>query len=422
METLSHLPCIRGNQKIIILNPENKRWVKMPIKIYDFYLNKVNGEKKLCDFLNRKYRLFEVENIEKTTLKSVYFTLTGRCNLRCSFCIMGSSPSISIKNDLSLEEIRNIVLPKLKELDPQKIVLTGGEPFVRSDLKEIICMLRRYFDKKIITLQTNGLLIKKTDVDFLDNNIGAIEFSIENLFENQKNLNKMKSIFKLLKNKNIIISFSFVAHNATKRYLENALELCNEFDAYFILRPLSMIGRAKEEHKSDIMKEEREVILLYIKMLKYIIRKGYYTNNICAFIFPQPILRKNCGAFGSVVALQPDGTIYMCENLRSHRYELGNIRTDSVYKIKNTINIKMNDRDYRHEFLVKPLICRACKVTFFCSGPCIAERPEHGVNFCYIKKWLIEFNLFYIDSKKTMEENLKQLLLFLKNKYDKVYT
>lgn len=422
MERLKNLPCISENEKVIILNPENKRWVKMPVNLYDLYLNKVDGEKILCEYLNRKYKLFEEENIESPVLKSVYFAVTGRCNMCCSFCTMNSSPTTSIKNDLSLTEICNIVLPKLKELKPQKIVLTGGEPFVREDLIEIISMLRKYFDKSLITLQTNGLLIDKTDVDFLGDNIGAIEFSIENLFANQNDLNKMKEIFELLRNKKIIISFSFVAHNATKRYLANALELCKEFNAYFILRPLSMLGRAKAEHKSDTMQEEREVILLYIEALKYIIEKNYFIENICGFFLTQPILRKHCGAFGNILALQPDGTIYMCENLRSHRYKLGNICTNSVYKIKNETNIKIHNRDYRHEFLVKPSMCRTCNVRFFCSGPCIAERSEHSANSCYIKKWLIDFNLFYKDTNKTTEENLRYLLLFLKNRYYEVCT
>mgnify|MGYP000105419828 CR=1 FL=1 len=421
MKRLNNLPCISENQKVIILNPRNKKWVRMPTQIYDFYLNKDEGEKELCDYLHKKYKLFEEKNRKLSILKSVYFTVTGKCNLCCSFCTMESGPETSTENDLTLKEIRNIVLPKLRKLKPQKIVITGGEPFVRKDLKKIISMMSKYFDKNIITLQTNGLLINKKEVDFLCNNIGAIEFSIENLFSNIKDLKKMKEIFELLKNRKIILSFSFVAHSATKRYLENALELCNEFNAYFILRPVAILGRAKDKHKIDILQEEREKIVLYMEVLQYIIKKHYFTENICGLFLMQPILRNNCGAFGNIMALQPNGTVYMCENLRNNRYDLGNIRTDSVYQIKKTINTKMSNPDYKEEFLVKPLMCKTCKASFFCPGPCIAERDEYSSNICYIKKWLIEFNLFYVDKGKTIEENLRKLLFFLENKYHEVY-
>lgn len=421
MKRLNNLPCISENKKVIILNLRNKKWVRMPAQLYDFCLNKDEGEKELCDYLNRKYRLFEEKNMELSILKSVYFTVTGKCNLCCSFCTMESGPETSTKNDLTLDEIQNIVLPKLKELKPQKIVITGGEPFVRKDLKKIISMMSKHFDKNIITLQTNGLLINNTDIDFLCNNIGAIEFSIENLFANIKELKKMKKIFELLKNKKIILSFSFVAHGGTKRYLANALELCNEFNAYFILRPLTLLGRAKDKHKADIMQKEREIILLYIETLQYIIKKHYFTENICGLFLAQPILKENCGAFGNILALQPDGRIYMCENLRRHRYALGNVCTDSVYQIKHTINTKIGKQDYKQEFLIKPLMCKTCKVSSFCSGPCIAERAEHRTSVCYIKKWLLIFNLFYMERKNSIKENLIDLLCFLEGKYQEVY-
>ncbi len=77
------------------------------------------------------------------------FAVTYACNSRCSYCgIWKRKPG----NELSLEEIREIgrKSPFIKWLN-----LTGGEPFLRKDLPEIVFSFPR---ASLLNLTTNGLV------------------------------------------------------------------------------------------------------------------------------------------------------------------------------------------------------------------------------------------------------------------------
>ena len=51
---------------------------------------------------------------------------------------MNSGPNVSVKDDLTVSEIKDMLIPKLQEIDPRKIVITGGEPLMRRDIFEVM--------------------------------------------------------------------------------------------------------------------------------------------------------------------------------------------------------------------------------------------------------------------------------------------
>lgn len=97
-------------------------------------------------------------------LKTFILELTQRCNNQCLYCY---NPWRSKKHDypageLSTTEVKNIVI-KLQEENPvESIGLSGGEPFLRSDLPEIVSFIRqRHINPVIIT---NGTLLTEENV------------------------------------------------------------------------------------------------------------------------------------------------------------------------------------------------------------------------------------------------------------------
>lgn len=411
------LPCIRENGQFIFVSPENRRWVRMPQRVYRKYAETPYGGRLLTKALQEKYQLSQPLEEQENLMRSVYFAVTGSCNMCCSFCTMNSGPFVSREADMSLEEIRDNVLPKILEIKPEKLILTGGEPFVRPDMVEIIKLFGENIDTRRITLQTNGLLMTEDIVHEIASYIGAIEYSIEPLFENKNLLRKMIKIFEICRSEQIPLSFSFVAHDGTAAYLKEALDLCHEFGAYFSLRIVSMLGRAKENHASDRIASEAVQETIYSEALRYVLEKKYYEDQITGIFLTTPQIRKSCGAFGNICAIHADGRVYMCENFKEDRYSFGNIRKDSVPELKGRLREKMNTESLRKEFVEnRPKLCRKCKVNYFCTGPCsavCAENKVRGQDLCGMKKRLLEFNLFYHTQKKSKEENLKKLLLYL---------
>ncbi|MES0335813.1 MAG: radical SAM protein [Candidatus Magnetobacterium sp. LHC-1] len=86
---------------------------------------------------------------------SVIFAITDRCNLSCIHCLAKEESS---NGDLHIEQIRKI----LKELSDMKVfnlTLFGGEPFVRTDIFDIIDAIQMY--PIGIAVNTNGTFITK---------------------------------------------------------------------------------------------------------------------------------------------------------------------------------------------------------------------------------------------------------------------
>jgi len=88
----------------------------------------------------------------KTRLKEVVIAITYRCNLRCQMCGIWKS---------NLEKENEFLKPSDFEKLPKSISdinLTGGEPFLRDDLAEIVARIKKRLPKAKIIISTNGFL------------------------------------------------------------------------------------------------------------------------------------------------------------------------------------------------------------------------------------------------------------------------
>lgn len=85
--------------------------------------------------------------------------VTDRCNLRCHYCMPAEGIAFA-KNDrlLSMEELKTVSRILVGQ-GIDKIRITGGEPFVRKDLMELLRYLANLKDLKETTITTNATLI-----------------------------------------------------------------------------------------------------------------------------------------------------------------------------------------------------------------------------------------------------------------------
>mgnify|MGYP006081965871 CR=1 FL=1 len=95
---------------------------------------------------------------KKNKLPSYFiFYPTSRCNLMCSHCFYHDSLNKKM-NELSLEEIDTFT----KSMDPLlSLVLTGGEPYLRHDLDQIVRIFYENTKMPIVTIPSNGWYLDK---------------------------------------------------------------------------------------------------------------------------------------------------------------------------------------------------------------------------------------------------------------------
>lgn len=391
-----------GNKKVILLNPYNKRWIRMDEALYE---SKMFQPEEFMEYLNEKYKLFEDSDEQGSRVESIYYSVTGKCNMQCKFCALNCGPNVSTEKDLTMDSIIEMV-KQIKELPVRKVVITGGEPLVRNDILEILKCFAEHIGNDKITLQTNGLLLSPEFIVEVCPYINYLEISIENLFSNRVLLKKMERIFHTCLKYKVALSFSFVADKETLQYFSEALNFSEKFNAHFQYRIVSNIGRATE---NDLSLSDKEMVDLYIKLLDYIItapEKGVdYMESLLANLYPQ----RSCGAYGKVLAIHPDGEVFMCANLVNEEYSIGNIKENGMNTVLDNLSKKLKDKEIKKILLVdNSSQCRTCKYIYFCNGKCAAETIKSNENgdSCYLKKKMLEFKMFYTDKKKGKLENI----------------
>jgi AdoMet-dependent heme synthase len=89
-------------------------------------------------------------------LDTVWFQVAGTvCNLACTHCLVSSSPTNRTHDGLTLEQIRPF-LDEAARLGAREYYFTGGEPFLNSELPQI---LEATLEHGPATVLTNGLLL-----------------------------------------------------------------------------------------------------------------------------------------------------------------------------------------------------------------------------------------------------------------------
>ena len=108
-------------------------------------------------------------------------SVTGRCNLRCIYCMPAAGvPLISHNDVLSYEEIRTVA-GAAAELGINKVRITGGEPLVRAGLPELIRMLARISTIDDISLTTNGILLARYATELKQAGLRRVNISLDTL-------------------------------------------------------------------------------------------------------------------------------------------------------------------------------------------------------------------------------------------------
>ena len=84
--------------------------------------------------------------------------LTHRCNLRCPFCWKFVTRS---DYEMTMEQVDNFCR-YFGYLKPKKLRITGGEPLMHPQFKEVLMKLLKAFPESLMQVTTNGTLLKSS--------------------------------------------------------------------------------------------------------------------------------------------------------------------------------------------------------------------------------------------------------------------
>ncbi len=122
--------------------------------------------------------------------------VTDRCNLRCFYCMPEEGIHYLPKKELlSFEEIERLVT-MLARMGITKVRLTGGEPFVRTDLMQLIEKIVTIKGINDVHITTNGILTAPHIAKLKELGIASVNLSLDTLDANRFKLITRRDEFK----------------------------------------------------------------------------------------------------------------------------------------------------------------------------------------------------------------------------------
>ncbi|MEW6587450.1 MAG: radical SAM protein [Nitrospirota bacterium] len=330
--------------------------------------------------------------------KWLAWEITRRCNLRCIHCRSSSEPEVREHPDFPTEEAFRIIDDIAAYAKPV-IVLSGGEPLLRSDVFDIA----RYGTEKSLRmcLATNGTLvtdeicekIKASGIKIVSLSLDGSEERIHDDFRSQKGaFAGTIDAARLFKKYGIdfIINSSFTKRN--KEDIPKVYRLAKELGAtawyLFMIVPT---GRGEDIMNELIPKEEYEEILEWHYQMEKD-EKNLLVRPTCAPHYYRIVLQKSkeegskferrtlkfstggskgCIAGQLIALIDVDGNVLPCSYFPK---PAGNIRTQSFKEIWENSELFKELRDFK-KYKGK---CGSCEYVTVCGGCRARAYAVHG--------------------------------------------
>lgn len=269
--------------------------------------------------------------------KDAVIAVTYRCNSKCSMCNIWKENPV---NELEPNDFSN--LPNsLKDIN-----ITGGEPFLRDDLAEIIQVITNNNPKVRLVFSSNGFLTDKIVNTMLEikkiNSNSAIGISIDGINEMHDEIRGVNKAFE--KTINTIISLKragikdirigFTASNQNIKHLSDVYNLTRELDIEFTLSVVHNsegyfgIETNMLPDKAELEKEIRYVLKKEIKFSDpRRLFRIYFMKGIIDYV-NDGIRPLSCYALKDFFFMDAQGNIYPCNMINK---SFGNIK-EKIFK------------------------------------------------------------------------------------------
>lgn len=276
--------------------------------------------------------------------------VTYRCNARCSMCNRYKAPS-KPEEELSIETIKK--LPKMYFTN-----ITGGEPFIRKDLKDIVRELYKLSDR--IVISTNGFFTDRI-VDLCKEfpNVG-IRISIEGLEKTNNEIrgladgyNKGYSTLKRLREMGMNdVGFGMTVQDRNAPDLVPLYDISNELGLEFATASLHNSFYFVEA--KNLIKDRPMVAKNFESLINKLLKsnspkkwfRAYFNHGLINYIYSQPRLLP-CDMSFDTFFIDPYGDVMPCNGTKDKEV-MGNLNNQSWDDLWNSKEAESVRNKVRH--------------------------------------------------------------------------
>jgi MoaA/NifB/PqqE/SkfB family radical SAM enzyme len=285
--------------------------------------------------------------------RAVSFEITHRCIARCVMCNIWKDAQEVV--DLPMEDwIRLLSSPLFSDL--RELDVTGGDPFLRKDLLELINGLSHLKDDSLrkirsVAITTNGFLtdcileftekmvetLGQRGIDLVMvcamDGVGEIHDKIRNYKDAWTTVNNtiqgLKHFRRTKKNLVIGLKTTVVPHNVDQ--LENIARYSRENGLFTIISPCIITENRYHniDRKKDLDFNERDVE----KMINFYEREQFQWNfhrERLVNYLRTGVMEKPCSAGFNYFFIRSDGEVYLCPIVNK---KMGNIKKMGIEKL-----------------------------------------------------------------------------------------
>lgn len=264
--------------------------------------------------------------------------VTYRCNARCSMCNRYKAPS-KPEEEIGIETI--------KKLPPMYFTnITGGEPFIRTDLKDIVRELYKKSDR--IVISTNGFFTERI-IDLCKEfpNVG-IRISIEGLEETNNEIRGLQDGFqrgystlkRLRKMGMRDVGFGMTVQDKNASDLVPLYEISNEMGMEFATASLHNSFYFVET--KNIIQDRLWVAKNFEKLINRLLSsrspkkwfRAYFNHGLINYIFSQKRLLP-CDMSFDTFFIDPYGDVMPCNGTKEKEV-MGNLNCQTWDEIWNS--------------------------------------------------------------------------------------
>ncbi len=279
--------------------------------------------------------------------------VTNACNAKCTHCFYHENLNVTTPGMLTYDELAKLgrgLRPLLR------VLISGGEPFLRADLDEVVAILVREARLRHVTIPTNGLLTERTaqtmermlarcpdttiNVSFsilglekTHDAVADIPGAYQRLLKTYTRMTRLKQAYP-----NLLIGVIMTQSRTNETEIEAAYDFVrNELKpdniSYSLVR-----GAAKDESEMTVNIEVYKRVVNKIKTQSYrgrfpfwrlFAKHKHLLHDFVVKIFEQDRYYFPCYSGRTRLIITPEGNVYPCEILMlrdAARFQLGHAR------------------------------------------------------------------------------------------------
>ncbi|MBF0485494.1 MAG: radical SAM protein [Candidatus Omnitrophica bacterium] len=298
----------------------------------------------------------------------VTYLVTWRCNGRCVFCDVWRKRA-EANDELNLDEISKIFC-QIK--NPDVLRITGGEPFLRKDLLDVINAIDDVGRPSMIHITSNGMLTErivqvmealthpkkihiKISIDHVGkrhDDIRGVPGAYEKAMRSIKELVRLRKVYKFHVgvNQAIVNESDIEAYGQLKQILsrdnvpiyptialqpQNSLYSDKKFtDPNGSVKPFGEFSKkGLKDFISSMLEESKGISDLPERVIDRYHLQGMYNRIVCGQASPNP----PCVALNSHIRILPNGDVPVC---LYNGTVVGNLKQYSLKEIWHSLEVK----------------------------------------------------------------------------------